>query len=282
MNKDFALAVLFGLLLLPLILVPFLPQDDLGGPLTSPTQVGQASWSTYRVQPGDTLAGLASRYSVPLSYLIASNDLTAPENLYPGQELVVPRDGVVHTLRPGQSLWDLAITYGVSVEAIREANGLSRDPLPGERLFIPEPRIVPQVAVLELGGESSAGFIWPLRGRLTSLFGPRTHPIYGTPDFHTGIDLAVPEGTPVHAAAPGTVIWADTKGGYGLLVIIDHGNGYTSYYGHLSRILVRVGQFVEVGQVVALSGNTGLSTGPHLHFEVRKSGEPINPLPLLP
>jgi len=78
------------------------------------------------------------------------------------------------------------------------------------------------------------------------------------------------------------VIWADTKGGYGLLVIIDHGNGYTSYYGHLSRILVRVGQFVEVGQVVALSGNTGLSTGPHLHFEVRKLGDPINPLPLLP
>lgn len=282
MSRDFTLAVLFGLLLLPLLLVPFLPQDDLGGPLTSPSRARTNGWQTHLVAPGDTLAGLAGRYSVPLSYLIASNGITSPQTLQPGQELVVPQGGVVHTLRPGQRLSDLAITYGVSEQSIRAANDLSGDPLPGQRLLIPNPRIVPQAAVLELGGSGNSPFIWPLRGRLTSLFGPRTHPIYGTPDFHTGIDLAVPEGTPIHAAAPGTVIWAGTKGGYGVLVVIDHGNGYQTYYGHLSRALVRVGQFVEVGQVIALSGNTGLSTGPHLHFEVRKSGEPINPLPLLP
>jgi len=280
-SKDAALAVLFGLFLLPLLLLPFLPQEDLGGPLSFPPTPG-GNFRTYVVKSGDTLAAVADRYGIPLSYLVASNGLSAPSVLYPGQELILPQGGVLHTVRAGQTLADLAATYGVSQEAIRKANGLSGEPLPGQRLFIPEPRTVPQAAVLELGGEGEARFIWPLRGRLTSLFGPRTHPIYGTPDFHTGIDLAVPEGTEVHAAAPGTVTWAGARGGYGLLVVIDHGDGYSTYYGHLSRILVHVGQFVEVGQVIALSGNTGLSTGPHLHFEIRKFGEPINPLPLLP
>jgi len=281
-SKDAALAVLFGLFLLPLIFLPFLPQEDLGGPLSFPPTLGRGNFRTYVVKSGDTLAAVADRYGIPLSYLVASNGLSTPSVLYPGQELVLPQGGVLHTLRPGQTLADLAATYGVAEEEIREANGLSGEPLPGQRLFIPEPRSVPQAAVLELGGEEGARFIWPLRGRLTSPFGPRTHPIYGTPDFHTGIDLAVPEGTEVHAAAPGTVTWTGTRGGYGLLVVIDHGDGYSTYYAHLSRILVHVGQFVEVGQVVALSGNTGLSTGPHLHFEIRKFGEPINPLQLLP
>ena len=281
MSKDAALAVLFGLFFLPLLLLPFLPQEDLGGPLSFPPTPG-GNFRTYVVKPGDTLAAVADRYGIPLSYLVASNGLSAPSVLHPGQELVLPQGGVLHTVRAGQTLADLAATYGVSQEAIRKANGLSGKPLPGQRLFIPEPRTVPQAAVLELGGEGGTRFIWPLRGRLTSLFGPRTHPIYGTPDFHTGVDIAVPEGTEVHAAAPGTVTWAGTRGGYGLLVIIDHGDGYSTYYGHLSRILVHVGQFVEVGQVIALSGNTGLSTGPHLHFEIRKFGEAINPLPLLP
>lgn len=280
MSKDFALAVLFGLLLLPLLLVPLLPQEDQGGPLVPPGGLGMA-WHTHRVRPGDTLASLANRYGVPLSYLIASNDLLAPAAIYPGQELVVPQGGVVHTVRLGQTVGDLARTYGVTEEAIREANALRGEPLPGQRLLIPGPTQVPQAAVLELGGPG-ARFIWPLRGRLTSPFGPRTHPIYGTPDFHSGVDLAVPVGTPVHAAAPGTVIWAAARGGYGLLVVIDHGDGYSTYYAHLSRILVEVGQFVEVGQVIALSGNTGLSTGPHLHFEIREQGQPLNPLPFLP
>ena len=280
MSKDFALAVLFGLLLLPLLLVPFLPREDQGGPLVAPGSLGMA-WNTHRVRPGETLASLADRYGVPLSYLIASNDLLAPAAIYPGQELLVPQGGVVHTVRLGQTVEDLARTYGVAAEAIREANGLSGEPLPGQQLIIPAPTQVPQAAVLELGG-AGGRFIWPLRGRLTSLFGPRIHPVYGTRDFHSGIDMAVPEGTPVHAAAPGAVVWAGTRGAYGLLVVIDHGDGYSTYYAHLSRILVEVGQFVEVGQVIALSGNTGLSIGPHLHFEVIRLGEPISPLPLLP
>ena len=80
----------------------------------------------------------------------------------------------------------------------------------------------------------------------------------------------------------GKVAQAGWQGGYGLLLVIDHGNGLSTYYGHLSEVLVRVGQFVEQGQVVARSGNTGLSTGPHLHFEIRRFGEPVDPLPWLP
>jgi len=280
-SKDAALAVLFGLFLLPLILLPFLPQDDLGGPLSFPP-TSSGTFRTYVVKSGDTLAAVADRYGIPLSYLVASNELSDPSVLYPGQVLILPQGGVVHTVRPGQTLADLAATYGVSEEEIRRANRLSGEPASGTRVLVPEPRRVPQAAALELGRGQKSRFIWPLKGRLTSPFGPRVHPVYGGPDFHTGIDLAVPEGSEVHAAAPGTVTWAGSRGGYGLLVVIDHGDGYSTYYGHLSRILVHVGQFVEVGQMIALSGNTGLSTGPHLHFEVRKFGEPINPLPLLP
>jgi murein DD-endopeptidase MepM/ murein hydrolase activator NlpD len=281
-SKDLALAVLFGLLFLPLLLVPFLPRDDLGGPLSFPPSLGNAPYHTYVVQPGDTLAKVAEKYGVPLSYLVASNSIIDPSLLYPGQVLLLPQGGVLHRVRSGQTLADIAASYGVSEETIRRANGLSGDPLPGVQVFVPEPRTVPQAAALGLGLGKGTHFIWPLTGRITSVFGPRIHPIYGTPDFHTGVDIAVPEGTEVHAAAPGVVTWAGRRGGYGLLVVIDHGDGYSSYYGHLSRILVHEGQFVEVGQVIALSGNTGLSTGPHLHFEVRRLGEPVNPLPLLP
>ncbi|HHE47860.1 MAG TPA: LysM domain-containing protein, partial [Candidatus Acetothermia bacterium] len=171
MSKDAALAVLFGLFLLPLIFLPFLPQEDLGGPLSFPPTLGRGNFRTYVVKSGDTLAAVADRYGIPLSYLVASNGLSTPSVLYPGQELVLPQGGVLHTLRPGQTLADLAATYGVAEEEIREANGLSGEPLPGQRLFIPEPRSVPQAAVLELGGEEGARFIWPLRGRLTSPFG---------------------------------------------------------------------------------------------------------------
>lgn len=278
MSKEALVALLLGLLLVPLLFLPLVDRNQ-GGPLAFPGAV--TPWHSLSVQPGDTLNGLADRYGVPLSYLVASNELFDPSSLLPGEELIVPSGGVVHTVRPGQSLEDLALTYGVAVETIRAANGITGEPLPGERLLIPHPVWVPQVAALELG-PPGAGFIWPLRGRFTSGFGPRTHPVYGGGDFHTGIDLAVPVGTQVRAAAPGEVIWAGWRGNYGLLVIIDHQNGYSTYYAHLSQVRVSPGQFVEWGQVIGLSGNSGLSTGPHLHFEIRRWGEPVNPLPLLP
>jgi len=122
------------------------------------------------------------------------------------------------------------------------------------------------------GAASAAGFVWPVHGVLTSGFGWR----WGR--MHEGIDLAVASGTPVVASAAGTVIVAGWLGGYGNLVVVDHGNGVSTAYGHNTSVTVGVGQSVAQGQLIAYSGNTGHSTGPHLHFEVRINGSPVDPL----
>jgi murein DD-endopeptidase MepM/ murein hydrolase activator NlpD len=123
---------------------------------------------------------------------------------------------------------------------------------------------------------SAAGFIWPVTGPITSPFGPR----WGS--FHPGIDIGVPEGTPIHAAAAGTVIWCGWESGYGNLVVIDHHNGLATAYGHQSRIAVSCNQDVGQGDVIGYSGCTGFCTGPHVHFEVRVDGTPVDPLGYLP
>lgn len=130
------------------------------------------------------------------------------------------------------------------------------------------------------------GFCSPIgadwRKKVTSEFGGRIDPITGKRAGHTGMDLAVPTGTAVRAALPGQVTVAKYDSSYGYYVMIDHGNGLSTLYGHNSRLLVRVGQTVQTGDVISLSGSTGRSTGPHLHFEVRVNGERTNPRSYLP
>ena len=131
------------------------------------------------------------------------------------------------------------------------------------------------------------GFCSPIgenwRSVVTSEFGNRIDPITGERRSHTGMDLAVPTGTPIRAALPGTVtVSTYNRGGYGYYIMIDHGNGLSTLYGHCSQLLASVGRTVEAGDVIALSGSTGRSTGPHLHFEVRVNGERTNPRSYLP
>lgn len=117
---------------------------------------------------------------------------------------------------------------------------------------------------------------------ISSPFGDRIHPIRGEPEHHNGIDLAVPTGSPVVAAQSGKVVFAGENGGYGLMVVVDHENGYSTLYGHLDEILVRSGERVSQGHLLGYSGNTGESTGPHLHFEIRYYGKPMDPVAFLP
>lgn len=128
-------------------------------------------------------------------------------------------------------------------------------------------------------GTGRMGF--PTNGPITSNFGLRVHPILGTERFHAGTDFGAPEGTPIHASDRGVVLFAGWYGGYGNTVILDHGNGLTSLYGHASELYVQEGQAVQRGQAIATVGSTGLSTGPHLHFEIRQNGEPVDPLAFL-
>ncbi|HEV7180248.1 MAG TPA: M23 family metallopeptidase, partial [Candidatus Baltobacteraceae bacterium] len=146
-------------------------------------------------------------------------------------------------------------------EAARRAAGISGKPLPSE------------------GGPGS--FSWPVSGTITSPYGWRSNPFGGSPDFHPGLDIAAPAGTTVTAAASGTVILAQWYGGYGNFVMIDHGGNISSGYGHLSAIYVSVGQKVQRGQAIGAVGSTGHSTGPHVHFEIRVNGKPVDPTPRL-
>ena len=134
--------------------------------------------------------------------------------------------------------------------------------------------------------ESDRRLVWPLpivsTARLTSRFGSRREPFTGRKQFHTGVDLDGEVGTPIHAAGAGQVTFGGRRSGYGVLLTIDHGRGLTTYYAHCSHLLVKAGDRVNRGQVVALMGRTGRVTGSHLHFETRKHGRPFDPFLLLP
>jgi murein DD-endopeptidase MepM/ murein hydrolase activator NlpD len=133
------------------------------------------------------------------------------------------------------------------------------------------------------GADPSAyGMIWPTDGRLSSGFGYRRHPILGYSRLHAGLDIGNAYGTPIWSAAAGTVIYSGWRGGYGNAVVVDHGGGVSTLYGHLNERLVAEGDTVDRGEWVGLMGSTGLSTGPHLHFEVRVGGSARDPLVYLP
>lgn len=142
-----------------------------------------------------------------------------------------------------------------------------------------ERELTAQIGSTKLPSKRNSFLGWPLseKGRISSEYGLRMHPIFNEERFHTGVDLAVPAGTPIKAAADGIVVTSAELNGYGLSVLIDHGQGISTFYGHASKLLVEAGTKVRRGQTIALVGSTGFSTGPHLHFEVRESGAHVNP-----
>jgi murein DD-endopeptidase MepM/ murein hydrolase activator NlpD len=214
----------------------------------------------------------------------------------------------LHGLRRGDTLSEIAASYGLSVDALRRANRLppTGHLIVGETLRIPStasPHAVSQsdqtstssgealMLALQRHVERSPqappvkagqGFSWPVEGGLTSPFGEREHVMGGGgAKFHAGLDISVPSGTPVQAAQAGIVVFSGYNGAYGKVVKLDHAHGFSTLYAHNSRLLVHVGQRINAGEIIGLSGSTGRSTGPHLHFEVHKDGWPVDPLPYL-
>lgn len=234
------------------------------------------------LQPGETLTDVMQRYSVSLESIVGANpDLSSLDRLPAGVELLIaPRDGLVITLQSEQELGDLLLRYGANPVEVARANRLSSpaDIRTGMLLFLPG--VKPDAALERLSQvrEMENRYLWPLQGRITSYFGRRNLGM-GTSSFHRGIDVSAPYGSTITAARTGTVSFAGwSNQGYGYLVKVRHGGGAETWYGHHSKILVRVGQYVRQGEPIALVGSTGISTGPHLHFELHESGRAIDPL----
>ncbi len=134
----------------------------------------------------------------------------------------------------------------------------------------------------QVGGDAPSILLFPTQGRITSPFGMRVHPILGYSKLHAGVDISAPSGTEIFAAGSGEVIGAGVAGGYGNRVVIDHGGGLATLYAHQSRMVVSVGDTVIAGDLIGYVGSTGLSTGPHLHFETRENATPVDPLKYIP
>lgn len=199
--------------------------------------------------------------------------------------------GIVHEVRPGENLYRIGKAYGISHRELARVNNIDNPDRVevGQRLFIPGARRVLPVNVItpkraiadapeahELPRDEGV-FIWPLAsGTLTSSFGPRGQ------SFHDGIDIGAPPGTPVHAAREGNVIYADSLRGYGNVVIVEHAGGYATVYAHNEENLVHAGDHVHQGDTVARLGRSGRTSGPNLHFEVRKDNIARNPIYFLP
>jgi len=258
----------------------------IGGGVSNSNQKQEPIIVTYTVVKGDTLWSISQRYDVKMSSIISTNNLKEISRLSIGQEFKIPitnmdiakaegynqeatAEEIIYYVEKGESLWSISREYNVKLEAIIAANSITDASKisAGQQLRIPN---VPGVR------SNIYNFIWPLRGRITSPYGVRVSS--GSKEFHSGIDISSPTGTNIVAAESGRVSYAGYMRGYGNVIILSHDGGYSTVYAHNSVNLVKKGQYIKKGSVIAKVGRTGNATGPHLHFEVRLSGKPINPL----
>lgn len=242
----------------------------------------KVTFSEYKVRSGDTISGISRKFGLSnISTLIAVNGISNVRQLKSGQNLKIPSaDGLVHSVKSGDSLSSLSVKYGVTVEDLLDVNDLESQVLTaGQTLFIPGARLSSETLRMAMGEL----FTWPLKGswRLTSNYGRRADPFTGVTSFHTGIDMAMPSGTPVYSSMSGKIESVGYTNIFGNYVIIKHVNGYQTLYAHLTKSLVKSGQNVAQGAKIGLVGSTGYSTGPHLHFTVFKNGKLVDPMTVL-
>jgi len=243
-----------------------------------PNAGGRTEVQTYVVQDGDTLWSIATQFELDIDTLRWSNpDLERnPDVLAVGTELnILPVQGIYHRIEAGDSVGSIAVRYGV---AEADISGYPPNALyppyeltPGESIIVPYGRKDATLPKPSLAPEFPLA--WPVAGYVTGGFTPG----------HPALDIGAPYGSTVYAADDGTVTfagWLDE--GYGYTVIIDHDNGRETWYNHLKGTLLKAGGFVYRGTPVAEAGSTGHSTGPHIHFEVRIDGQPVNPVDYLP
>jgi murein DD-endopeptidase MepM/ murein hydrolase activator NlpD len=276
--------------------------------------------STYTVRPGDTLRAIAVVTGAGSEAIARANGLTAPFTLQPGQRLTIP-GGRYHLVRAGESGIAIARAYGIEWSRVVAANELTEPYMlrVGQRVLIPgehrpitreqraaafrididdivtgsqpaiaerarpapptasSSRVLPPTTPVAPPATLSGGFAWPVKGQIVRRFGP-----VASGERSNGLKIAVPLDTPVLAAADGTVIYVGSDiPSLGGLVMVQHGGGWITIYGHAGQLIVQRGQAVKRGQMIALSGDSGTNR-PQLHFEMRQGRTPVDPIPRLP
>ncbi|MBR3812775.1 MAG: M23 family metallopeptidase [Spirochaetaceae bacterium] len=240
------------------------------------------TFSTYIVKPNDNITSISKNAGLTnISTLIAVNNITNVRRLQSGQRLTIPSiDGMNYIVADGDTLETISKKYEVSVEKLLDVNDLNSSVLKsGQKIFIPGAKMSANDLKKALGEL----FAYPLKAkwRLSSNYGKRADPFTGVSSFHTGIDMAAPVKTPVYASADGTVKTVSWSNIYGNYIIISHADGYQTLYAHLYSASAKQGQKITQGTKIGLVGNTGYSTGPHLHFTVYKNNKLINPFEVL-
>lgn len=238
----------------------------------------------HKVKPGENFWGIARRYGIDINTIVGANSELKSLIASVNQEIyILNKKGVLHLVREGDTLCSLSKLYRVSSESILHENYIFNQSLtPGAILFIPRAHPVEMAPEIAEYYQTRGIFYSPMvGGRITSTFGYRIDPLGGGKGFHNGIDIAAPPGAPIYASASGRVIFTGSLGGYGKTVRIVHKDGYSTFYAHCSVILVKTGQQVRRGQIIARVGSTGKVTGSHLHFSIFRYGRPLNPFKFL-
>lgn len=257
------------------------PEDSIktSGTKLNPVAVKSLMIVKYTVKSGDTLSAIAQKYSLNLDTLLSFNNIRNAASLKVGTVLELPnRDGLKYRVKRGDYLGGIAKKFQVPLNSLLDWNNLETSVIsPSQNLFIPGARM----STNELNRILGKLFIYPARGRITSRFGMRKDPFTGIRRFHNGVDIANNTGTPVLAAMSGKVAMIGYNANFGKYIIVRHTDGFQTLYGHLSSFQVGKNVLVKQGQLIGKIGNTGYSTGAHLHFSIFLKGEPVDPFKYL-